>query len=132
MPRRWTGQPPEALLRIPHIARAYTREQLMHDHPEWDEAGHRIQSNYNQARGADIEFLPEPYFVFTRLKTTHGSSYDYDTHVPLIFMGAGIRAGSYDSPVEANDIVPTLAEILGLSKPDHAAGRVLSEMFNSQ
>ena len=44
-------------------------------------------------------------------------------------MGSGIRAGSYDAAARSNDIAPTVAEILGVSKPSGSVGRVLQEMF---
>jgi predicted AlkP superfamily pyrophosphatase or phosphodiesterase len=119
----------EALRRMPHIARAYTREELMDNRAVRDETGRRVKDGFNAAQGADIVFLPEPYWVFSDLNTTHGTTYDYDTHVPLIFMGSGIRAGSYDSLAPTNDIAPTLAEILGVAVPKGSVGRVLSEMF---
>lgn len=119
----------EALLRMPHIARTYTREQLIDDPAVRDKTDRRVKESYDTVRGADIEFLPQPYWVFTTDQTMHGTTYDYDTHVPLIFMGSGIRAGRYDSTVPTNDIAPTLAEILGVPKPSGSVGRILSEMF---
>jgi len=118
-----------AVAAIPHMARVFTREQLMDKNRAWDETGRLVENGFNPARAADVVFLPEPYFVFHSLDTTHGTTYDYDTHIPLIFMGSGIRAGSYDASVRSNDVAPTLAEILGLPKLDASVGRVLSEMF---
>jgi predicted AlkP superfamily pyrophosphatase or phosphodiesterase len=119
----------DAVRAIPHIARAYTREQLMEKHADWDETGHRMQLGFHPARGADIEFLPERNWVFlsSSIRTTHGTTYDYDTHVPLILMGPGVRQGSYDIAVSTMDLAPTLARILGVTKPSGSAGRVLME-----
>jgi arylsulfatase A-like enzyme len=50
-------------------------------------------------------------------------------HVPLIFMGPGIRAGRYDRSIAVNDVAPTLAAILDVETPSGSAGRVLSEIF---
>jgi hypothetical protein len=61
--------------------------------------------------------------------TTHGLPFGYDTHVPVIFMGTGIRAGEYDGSIAPNDIAPTLATILRVETPSGAFGRVLTEMF---
>ena len=76
-----------------------------------------------------MQFLPEPYWVFTDLYTTHGTTYSYDTHVPVIFMGPGIRVGRYDGPIVTNDIAPTVAKMLGVPKPGSGVGRVLTEMM---
>jgi predicted AlkP superfamily pyrophosphatase or phosphodiesterase len=119
----------EALRKLPHIARVYTREQLADPKTKFDKTGRLFKNGFNPQRAADLVFIPEPYWIFFDGNYTHSTTYDYDTHVPLIFMGSGIRAGSYDSSARSNDIAPTVAEILGVSKPSGSVGRVLQEMF---
>ena len=46
--------------------------------------------------------------------TTHGSGYDYDTHVPLIFYGNRINKGETSIRTEITDIAPTINALLGL------------------
>jgi hypothetical protein len=50
--------------------------------------------------------------------TNHGSHYDYDTHVPLIFWGTGVRAGRSDTASAPYDLAPTLGVLLGVALPD--------------
>jgi arylsulfatase A-like enzyme len=50
--------------------------------------------------------------------THHGSHYEYDIHVPLVFWGAGIKAGRVDSASTPYDLAPTLAAALGIKLPD--------------
>jgi predicted AlkP superfamily pyrophosphatase or phosphodiesterase len=119
----------EALRKRPHMARAYTREQLLDDKGNWDSTARLIRNGFNPERAADVVFLTDPFWMYTDQHTTHGTTYDYDTHVPVIFMGSGIRAGSYKAAVRSNDIAPTLAEILGVPAPNASVGRVLKEMF---
>ena len=57
----------------------------------------------------------------------HGVS--YDTHIPLMVMGPGIRPGRYDGAVVLNDLAPTLATLLGIETPSGASGRALSEIL---
>jgi len=52
----------------------------------------------------------------------HGSQYDYDTHVPLIFWGGPFRAGERTEARTPYDLAPTLADLLGFPLPD-AVGR---------
>ena len=120
----------EAMLDMPHVARAYTREQLGDPQALWDETGRRMKDGFHSEFGADIEFIPEPYWAFTDLKTTHGTTYSYDNHVPLIFMGAEIRRSRQYASVRTNDIAPTLAEILGVPKPSASSGRSLREILS--
>jgi len=55
--------------------------------------------------------------------TGHGSPYLYDRHVPLIFLGAGVRAGSSDQPVATVDLAPTLARLARVPVPPDLDGR---------
>jgi membrane-anchored protein YejM (alkaline phosphatase superfamily) len=86
-------------------------------------------NGYNQRRGADLEVLTDPYWIIGGISTTHGLPFGYDTHVPVIFLGPGIRAGEYDNNITPNDIAPTLATILRVETPSGSFGRVLIEMF---
>jgi arylsulfatase A-like enzyme len=45
---------------------------------------------------------------------SHGSPYDIDSHVPIVFYGAGVMPGKFDQFVLTVDIAPTLAKILGV------------------
>jgi hypothetical protein len=74
-------------------------------------------------RERDFVVDPNPLYAFM-----HGSPWGYDTHVPLLFHGAGIvREGSWSTPVAQQDVVPTLAAILGIAPPATATGRILQE-----
>lgn len=55
----------------------------------------------------------------------------YDTHVPLILMGPGIKAGDYYAGAAINDVAPTLSAILGVETPSGSEGRILSEVFTA-
>jgi len=120
----------EAALATPHIFRVYTREQLLNGYVMGDQIGRRLMRSYSARRGADLYLLLEPYYIFGKLSTTHGSAFGYDTHVPVIFMGPGIKAGKYHSSIAINDIAPTLATILEVEIPSGSEGRILSEMFS--
>jgi predicted AlkP superfamily pyrophosphatase or phosphodiesterase len=119
----------DAARAIPHIARVYTREQLLPGHAMNDTIGRRVQSGFYAPRGADVLLIPEPHWIYGVSGTTHGSPYDYDTHVPIIFMGPGIKPGKYNRAIAPNDIAPTLATMLEVEIPSGSSGRVLEEML---
>jgi len=119
----------EALSRLPHIARVYTREQLAGGGVVNDEIGRRVENGYNLRRGADLEVLPDPYWVVGDITASHFTPYSYDNHVPVIFYGPGIAAGVYHQPIAVNDIAATLAVILSVETPAGSIGRALTEMF---
>jgi hypothetical protein len=119
----------EAVMAIPHVARVYTREQLMKGAVLEDQISRCVMNGFNERRGADVYILLEPYWIFSAHGTTHGSTYGYDSHVPVIFMGPGITVGRFDETIAVNDIAPTLATLLGIETPSGSAGRVLAEVF---
>jgi hypothetical protein len=114
---------------FPHIARAYTRHELEHGEVQKDSIGEAISKSYFGARSGSLFILQEPYYVFEATGTTHGTPYDYDNHVPLIFMGQGIRPGDYGRRVLVNDIAPTLAAILQVTTPSGSIGQILREVM---
>jgi hypothetical protein len=119
----------DAAAAIPHVFRVYTREQLMGGAALPDPVARRVMNGYYARRGADVEVLLEPYWIFPQTGATHGAPFGYDTHVPVIFMGPGIRAGRYDGAIAVNDIAPTLATMLDVETPSGSVGRVLTEML---
>ena len=64
-----------------------------------------------------------------RVAGEHGSPYDEDARVPLIFWGAPFRPGRYDQPARVVDLAPTLAHVLGLRPRERLDGRVLDAVL---
>jgi hypothetical protein len=119
----------QAASAVPHVFRVYNREQILNGYATEDPVSRRIARSYSARRGADLYVLLDPYYIFGKLSTTHGTPFGYDTHVPVIFMGPGIKAGNFNGSIAVNDIAPTLATILGIEIPSGSEGRILAEIF---
>jgi arylsulfatase A-like enzyme len=120
----------EALRALPHVFRVYTRTQLLNGELMTDPVGVRVRNGFNAARSGDLTMIHDPYWITGAPGgTTHGSPFSYDNHVPVIFLGPGIRAGRYDENIIVNDIAPTLATMLEIETPSGSIGRVLDEML---
>jgi|SRR6185312_4585766 len=113
-----------------HIARAWTRDELLSGSPG-DMIGRAAVNGFNHARSADVLGIQEPYYLFSAAGTSHSTPWGYDTHVPIIFYGAGVKPGSYARNVAVNDIAPTLSAVLGIEPPTGSSGRVLPEIVPS-
>ena len=112
-----------------HIARVYTSEDLRTGNVQQDAIGRAFSVQYYAPRSGNLFILPEPYYTFYATIAFHGTPYDYDTHVPVMFLGPGIKPGTYPERIAPNDIAPTLAALLGVAQPSGSIGRVLSEMI---
>lgn len=119
----------EALRAMPHVFRAYTRTQLLNGALAEDQIGVDVRNGFNQVRSANVILILDPYWLSVSTGTTHSTPFDYDTHVPLLFLGSRIKAGRYHGNVAPNDIAPTLATILDVGTPSGSVGRVLTEML---
>jgi predicted AlkP superfamily pyrophosphatase or phosphodiesterase len=131
------GLDPEAVARrvasgieaVPPVWRAYTRGQLLDGRVPPDPWSRRVLLSFHRERGGDVEVLYEPYWMSSEAGTTHGTPFSYDTHIPLLLMGPGIKRGRYDREVALNDLAPTLATLLGVETPSGSSGKVLAEVL---
>lgn len=114
----------DALLKVDYVLAAYTREQL-EKRDVRDSFGEQALLSFNRERSGDVVFQVKPYYFSKATGTNHGSPHSYDTHVPLIWFGVGVKPGVYTERVHVADLAPTLSHILGLNAPPLARGRVL-------
>jgi hypothetical protein len=77
-----------------------------------------IMQAFDAERCGDVIIVPRQYWIFGGNVATHGTPYDYDRHVPLMFFGAGIAGGRITDHVAPVDIAPTLAKMLGVNLAD--------------
>jgi predicted AlkP superfamily pyrophosphatase or phosphodiesterase len=120
----------EAAMTVPGIIRCFTRTQLQSGAiAPADPVARRVAHGFYPRRSGEVIVVYEAfkYLDTFSIAATHGSPYSYDTHVPLIIMGAGITPGSYIQSATPADIAPTLAAVLGVQAPSNTVGRVLIE-----
>jgi len=114
---------------VPHIYRVYTRTRLLSGAVLDDFIDRRVRAGFHNQRASDLFIVSEPYWLFEKSGTSHGTPYNYDSHVPIVFMGPGVKPGRYNEKAAVNDIAPTLATMLDVAIPSGSSGRVLSEML---
>lgn len=87
-------------------------------------------NGFHPSRSGDVSFIPKPgYFIGGNTGTTHGSPFQYDTHIPLLWYGWGIKKGSSNKMVYMTDIAPTVAALLRVQAPSGNIGHVLDDAF---
>lgn len=84
----------------------------------------RARASFDPARSGDVVVLldravtPIPEPMAGMFVATHGSAFDYDRRVPMLFWRKGMRGFEQPQPVETVDIAPTLAALVGLKLPE--------------
>jgi hypothetical protein len=118
-----------AIAAMPDVARVYTREQMLAGRYPVDRFESRVLRGFNASRSGDVEVILDPYWIRDTSAATHGTPYNYDAHIPLVFMGARIRAGAYYKAAALNDLAPTVSALLEVEIPSGSSGRILDEML---
>jgi hypothetical protein len=114
----------DALRTIEFVELSYTRTQLIAGDVSGDYAEAALFS-FNRERSGDVFYQLKPFWVDRKNGTNHGTPYNYDTHVPLLWYGVGVKPGIYRERVGIDDMAPTLAHLLGIPAPPKSRGRVL-------
>lgn len=81
-------------------------------------------NGFNPYRSGDLMFdLSIGYLTGNYHEgTSHGASYDYDTHVPLLFYGWNIKPGESNTEVFVEDIAPTITNLIHVQEPNGTIG----------
>jgi predicted AlkP superfamily pyrophosphatase or phosphodiesterase len=91
----------------------------------------RIINGYNPERSGTIQIILKPgwYGGHGGTGTTHGTWNPYDAHIPLVFMGWGIKHGSLTRETHMTDIAATVAALLHIQAPNGNIGKTISEVL---
>jgi predicted AlkP superfamily pyrophosphatase or phosphodiesterase len=104
------------------IQNAFTRAELSKAAANVGGVVGRVRRSFLAKRSGDIYVLQKPYYLFgsgfdSPTGTTHGTHYDYDTHVPLMFMGCGIGCAVRTERVSPLIVTSVFARAIGVSAP---------------
>ncbi|HET6256571.1 MAG TPA: alkaline phosphatase PafA [Puia sp.] len=90
-----------------------------------------VMNGYYAKRSGSIQLILNAGWFETHGKTgtSHGTWNPYDTHIPLIFMGWGIRQGRSHEQFYMTDIAPTIAALLRIQMPNGCVGKPISEVL---
>ncbi len=124
----------DALRSLDFVADAFTAAELAGPPDQARPFLGAYQRSYFAGRSPDVQLrFKEWYLVDAQAQgTSHGSPYSYDTDVPLLFFGAGVRPGLHERPAGTVDLAPTLAALLGLRLPAEIDGRSLAGPVTGQ
>jgi predicted AlkP superfamily pyrophosphatase or phosphodiesterase len=91
--------------------------------------GNALRHAFHPERSGDVLFVLKPFRVLDSepLGTSHGTPWSYDSEIPVLLMGRGVRPGVYPGPAKAIDVAPTAALLMELGAPAMAEGVPLSD-----
>ena len=89
-----------------------------------------IVNGYNFRRSGAVQLVLAPgwFEAYGKTGTTHGTWNPYDTHIPLVFFGWGVKHGYTNAVVHMTDIAPTVAAMLHIQMPNGAVGVPIREI----
>jgi arylsulfatase A-like enzyme len=111
----------DAISGDPQLAAVFTAEELRRRdaHEPGESLRARVRRGYHPDRSPDVLYVLAPFVVDRRpAGTNHGSPYEYDAHVPLLWFGPGVPRGeTVTRRVGVDAIAPTVAALLGVPPP---------------
>jgi predicted AlkP superfamily pyrophosphatase or phosphodiesterase len=115
----------------PDVYRAVTRWDLAQIAFTEDPVLSHLQWGHHPTASGEVIVVPKPGWInYGRSGTTHGSPYAYDTHVPCIFYGWGVKPGATYERTYIRDIAPTVSALIHSPLPNAAAGHVIDDLFD--
>jgi len=87
-----------------------------------------LQNGYNQKISGDIFLVINPSTLnsnYTKKGTGHSTGYNYDTHIPVIFYGNGIKSGTSKKRFNITDIAPTISNLLKIEPSNGTTGKII-------
>ncbi len=93
-----------------------------------------VVNNFNAKRSGEVFIVFEPNWFINDfdglvVASTHGSPWNYDTYVPVVFAGAGLTPQHVERRIHTIDVAATLAAYMGIKPPSGATGLPLTEVL---
>lgn len=107
----------------------FTRSQLVQGSVPPTPLALSILRSYHAPHGGDVVLWTLPFYFWGKygekdVGSTHGTFYRYDSEVPVLLSGPGVRAGRYGVR-EMVDLAPTLSHLLGVVAPAASEGNIV-------
>jgi len=120
------------LMELPAITGAFTKTE-MNKSIQLAGQAELVWKGFNPRRSGDVAYVFQPNYIdggYGRVGTTHGAGWNYDTHVPILFYGWGIKKGSTVDRLSITDIAPTVSTLLNIGLPSGATGQPIKAIFD--
>ena len=118
------------LISVNGIAEAYPSKVLKNEASNKNDLRTLLQNGYNHKLSGNVCFVYNAAWMdYAEKGTTHGAGYNYDTHVPILFYGNGIKKGETFDYITITQIAPTVSELLKINQPNSTIANPLNNYF---
>lgn len=114
-------------LKVPGVARVDRLKDLIKGDTVNDPIARRWTHQIPATYPVELVVTLNPGSIWAGITATHGSPYDNDSNVPVVFYGPGFAPGKYTDFVRTVDIGPTLAQRIGVKPTERLDGVVLTK-----
>ncbi len=104
--------------------------------PLTDNASDWLSAKINKmaysGRSGDLYLIPYPFQALgykNKQRVAHGTPWQYDSFVPLLFVNPAFKAQRIYKPVSLTEVAPTLAAIMQIKAPSAAIGQPLLKVL---
>jgi hypothetical protein len=114
----------------PGIARVFSYDEIG-ELPLQSKLKEMFINGYFPRRSGQVQVMMEPHWIesFSTTGTTHGAWNPYDSHIPLLWYGWGIKPGKTNRETYMTDIAATLAALLRIQMPSGSIGKPITEIM---
>jgi len=124
-------------MRSHHLVRTAVSAHQLQEGGAFGTWENMLARGYTKERSGDVLFMLKPGLISgsedsdeAHRGTTHGTAYNYDTHVPLLWYGARIKRGNVYRPIAITDIAASLVYFLELQRPASMTGEPIYELWH--
>jgi len=115
------------------VAKVYTATQLDQQDFSTDISA-MVQNGFYYKSSGNVKMVYTPGCLDNDYEeeaaSSHGMAYAYDTHIPLIWYGAGIKKGESFIRYNITDIAPTVSMLLHIKLPGTFTGNPIPEVLS--
>jgi len=112
------------------VSEVFCRSDILAGRMPETEIARRVSAAFHPTRSPDVYVVGNAYWLEGTGTASHGTPYNYDSHVPLLFFGAGLPHAEVLRPVDVTDIAPTVSALLRTSFPSASVGTPLPEVVS--
>jgi predicted AlkP superfamily pyrophosphatase or phosphodiesterase len=117
------------------VKRVFTFKEILSGNSD-DQWKNMVRRGYHYKESGDVIFMLEPGYLpkttdspDSHKGTSHGSAFNYDTHVPLLWYGKGIPQQEVFRTIQITDIGATLTHLLNLQRSGAMTGEPILEIL---